>query len=185
MLLEDGEDVDCTTIVDDEARGELIREDEDGAIICEDNSDGDDEDAKVDVAAFELTVELVAVEKMLDFVELVEVAAAELLVLVEISGELDVMLLELEDEEGTVVDLVVEETGLELELDMTVDDEDVDHVAVDLEDDNLVEGELVRLDEELEETTRVALKSAPTPAPESVPVAVLKTTLDCVTVGLL
>jgi hypothetical protein len=60
------------------------------------------------VAALELTVDVAAIEEVLDFVELVDVAAAELLVVVGSSDELDNVLVELEDGEGLVVELVVE-----------------------------------------------------------------------------
>jgi hypothetical protein len=61
-----------------------------------------------------------------------------------------------------------------------LDDEDVND-AVELGDDATEED----VPESDEEVTAVTLKPAPTPGPENVPVAVLKTTLDCVTVGFM
>jgi len=94
------------------------------------------------------------------------------------------MLLELEDEEGPVEVSVVEGIGLEVKLDTTVDDEEGED-ADELGDEKMVEEVLFVGGEESDDDTAVALKPAPTPGPENVPVAVLKTLLDCVTVGLL
>jgi hypothetical protein len=69
-------------------------------------------------------------------------------------------------------------------LDVTVEDED-DEDADELGDEKTVEEVLVVAGEESDDDTAVALKPAPTPGPEKVPVAVLKTMLDCVAVGLL
>jgi hypothetical protein len=186
MLLEDKEDDDCAILVDEGTR-ELVWEDEDtaGEDVGVGFGVGDDDDVKVDVAALELTVDVAAIEDLLDFVELVDVAAAELLVVVGSSDELDNVLVELEDGEGLVVELVVEKIWLEVELDRMLDDEDVND-AVELGDDATEEDVPETLEEESdEEVTAVTLKPAPTPGPENVPVAVLKTTLDCVTVGFM
>lgn len=104
--MDEGED-DWTILVDEDTT-ELGGADECAA--GEDDGVGvdEDEDARVDVAALELTADVVAIGEILDFVELIDVAAAELLVLVRSSDELVDALLELEDEEGLAVELVVE-----------------------------------------------------------------------------
>jgi hypothetical protein len=60
------------------------------------------------MAAVDVDIDVIGLEKTLDVDKLMEFAAAELVVLVETVDELDGMLLELEDDEGPVEVPVVE-----------------------------------------------------------------------------
>ena len=194
VLLEDDGTGGCTTLVEEE---ELLDGEDEGSTFGDDGTSedeggadedgivGEDEVARLDVVALERIEDDIEDDERLDIEELVE---AVVVMLEDNCAELDEGLLETNDEVamfvlldvdiialGVEVDgLEVNVAGLDVELDLPVDDEGLED-AIMVWDEEPVEELLIEEEELDEEVEAVRLYPAPTPAPEYVPDAVLKT----------
>ena len=182
VLLEDAKVDDCCALLV-RSRTELVSEDE--VISSEDVEIVDGKDETIDEVVAEAVAAVDVVEdavELLDVIELEEpMVTAELVELAERIAEPLEELLELGDEEAIGLMLGVEVDGVDVGLEIMVDDREVED-EVELGNEDVVKELLVKL---VLETMAVVLYPAPTPFPENVPDAVLKGTLACVTLGLL